>query len=265
MRLPPLRLHLDDLTRRLRRARRLDVATDFDGTLSPIVEHPWRARIDPRGRAALARLARTPHARVAVVSGRLLAELRRLVPVRGIALAGNSGLEPSRAVAAPHAGPPASLPPGLEAELARWASRFARARVERKGAVLAVHFGRLAPASRRSFLAGIERRLASPRTRVKLTRGARSWDVAPPGSPDKGTVVRRWHGASGPGTLLVYLGDDTNDLPAFAYARRAGGVAVAVGRALAGAQYQLADPRESAAFLEWLAQVWPACRAAKRS
>jgi trehalose 6-phosphate phosphatase len=262
MRLPPVRLHLDAIARRLRTARALDLATDFDGTLSPIVESPGRAAIDPHARAALERLLSAPRARVAVVSGRPLADLRRLVPLRGIAMAGNSGIEPSRTLAGPRRVRTATLPAGLHETLVAWAGRFPRAWIERKGHVLAAHFGLLGARDRTRFVAGVRRRVTPLAPHVQVTRGGRSIELAPAGSADKGTVLRRWHGNRAAGTLLLYLGDDANDLPALAYARRCGGVAIAVGRPLAGAHYQLADPREAAAFLAWLAQVWTAFGAA---
>lgn len=253
-----LRVHLDAITERLHNTRSLDLASDFDGTLSPIVEYPSSAAIDPGALAALRRIARTRHARVAVVSGRPLVQVRKLVPLRGIALAGNSGIEISRAIPVPRTRRTAVLPAGLFEVLVAWAAQFPLAWVEQKGIVLAAHFGRLPHADRVRFLAGLKRRLAPHAARVQVTNGARSVDLAPRGSDDKGTVVRRWHEAGPKRALLIYLGDDANDLPALAYARRCGGIAIAVGRPLAGAHYLLADPHEAAAFLAWLAQVWSA-------
>jgi trehalose 6-phosphate phosphatase len=71
------------------------VATDFDGTLAPIVDDPQNAWPLPRNRRALATLARQPHTRAAVVSGRSLADLEaRLQPAEdGLLLVGSHGSE----------------------------------------------------------------------------------------------------------------------------------------------------------------------------
>ena len=62
--------------------------TDVDGTLSPIVAVPEAARVDPRARAALDGLK--PYLDlVAVVSGRSVADARRLVDIDGLIYIGN--------------------------------------------------------------------------------------------------------------------------------------------------------------------------------
>jgi trehalose-phosphatase len=68
------------------------VLTDFDGTLSPIVEFPESARLPAGARRALARLVARPATRVAVVSGRDLTDLKGRVNVPDVILAGCHGL-----------------------------------------------------------------------------------------------------------------------------------------------------------------------------
>jgi trehalose-phosphatase len=257
MPLPPVRLHLDDVARRLARVRALDLATDFDGTLSPIVERPAQARMDPRARRALERLARAPHVRVAVLSGRRLADLRRRVRIGGVHLVGSGGLETARVFGRAAAALP-PLPAAIEEAMSEWATLHPPAWIEPKGPALGVHFGLLTPSIRAPFIAGVRRRLAPFTRRIEVTRNARSWDLAPRGSANKGTRLREWHEAQHAGALLVYLGDDANDLPALAYARSRRGLSISVGQPLRGARYTIRSPHHAAAFLEWLAQTWGA-------
>ena len=56
--------------------------TDYDGTLTPIVDDPADAVLAAQTREDLARLARSPRARVAVISGRGLEDLRARVAAR---------------------------------------------------------------------------------------------------------------------------------------------------------------------------------------
>ena len=67
------------------------VASDFDGTLSPIVSTPGAARANPGSMTALATLVELG-VNVAVISGRSLEALRRVVPVEGVELLGDYGL-----------------------------------------------------------------------------------------------------------------------------------------------------------------------------
>lgn len=81
---------------RLSRARRLLVALDFDGTLSPLEDEPMDARMLPAARSAVEALAALPCTRVALVSGRSLSDLR-IIAEHGddspILLAGSHGAE----------------------------------------------------------------------------------------------------------------------------------------------------------------------------
>ena len=66
--------------------------TDFDGTLSPVVGDPSRARLVEGAADALAALARRL-AVVAVVTGRAATDARHMTGVRGLLIAGNHGTE----------------------------------------------------------------------------------------------------------------------------------------------------------------------------
>lgn len=81
-------------TRRISSADRLLVATDFDGTLAPIVADPAAARALPDSVAALHALADLPNTTVAIVSGRSIADLHTLLGDPGaLYLIGSHGAE----------------------------------------------------------------------------------------------------------------------------------------------------------------------------
>lgn len=66
---------------------------DYDGTLTPIVEHPWQAQLAPQTRELLADLAAQPHVHVGIFSGRRLDELEQLIVLPPLAYCGLSGIE----------------------------------------------------------------------------------------------------------------------------------------------------------------------------
>lgn len=85
---------LDHIVKHVAATPVLLVATDFDGTLAPLVEHHDRATASPTAMAALARLGMLPRTHVAVVSGRGLADLRvQLGWPRQWELSGSHGAE----------------------------------------------------------------------------------------------------------------------------------------------------------------------------
>src|SRR5262249_9743352 len=85
------------VTGRLASARRtrgpLALLFDYDGTLTPIVERPSLALLEPCTRALLGRLAQTAGVSVGIISGRNLTDLRHLVGLPGLYYAGTGGLE----------------------------------------------------------------------------------------------------------------------------------------------------------------------------
>ena len=67
---------LDERIRRVAAAPRLLVALDFDGTVSPLVAEPMRARATPEAARIIERLSEQRGVTVALVSGRSLRDLR---------------------------------------------------------------------------------------------------------------------------------------------------------------------------------------------
>jgi alpha,alpha-trehalase len=250
-------LALGEVAARLDRARTLAVASDFDGTLTPIVPRPEGARLDARARRVLARLAARPRTRVAILSGRGLEDLRRRLGAPGIHLAGASGLESLDVAGRRTRHVPAGrgLPAALRASLEAWCRRFPGAWVEDKGATLAVHLRSVAPAQRAPLAAGVRRRAARLPRPARLVRGLEVFEILPDVAWDKSAALARWlRGLRDP--LVLYFGDDTVDEPVHAAVRARGGLAVAVGERASQAEFSLADPRQVVWFLEWLEREW---------
>ena len=72
-----------DLEQRLARTERLWLFLDYDGTLADFAPTPDHVLPDPELVDLLATLARHPRIRIAVVSGRRLSHVQKLVPVPG--------------------------------------------------------------------------------------------------------------------------------------------------------------------------------------
>ena len=66
---------------------------DYDGTLTPIVRTPKDARLTPQVRTLLKKFVRTSGVTLAIVSGRMLHDVKKKVGVQGVIYAGNHGLE----------------------------------------------------------------------------------------------------------------------------------------------------------------------------
>jgi len=253
--LEPLWLHLHGMAERMGEASSLAVATDYDGTVTPIVSHPGEAELPARARRALETLAGVKGARVMVLSGRALDDLRKQIGVQGVALCGNAGLESEneQGEREMHVPPGKEVPVSLRTELEAWCQRFPGAWLEDKGHSVALHYRNVPQRFQGAFGAGVRRRARPHRGAATLVHGKKVFEVMPAISWNKADALERWWDNRG---MLFFFGDDTNDEPVHARVSEKGGTAVAVGRVVSKAGYALRGPNEVVWFLEWLSREW---------
>jgi trehalose 6-phosphate phosphatase len=216
------------------------VIVDFDGTLAPIVADPPDAQPLPEAAATLGRLARCV-GRVAVVSGRPLDFLRHWLPVDGLALFGQYGIERLE-------GDEVKTVPGIDgwADAVRRAAGEAETRlpglfVERKGTIaLALHWRQRPDLEEAATALG--RRLAAEHD-LRLEPGRRTLELRPPVDVDKGTATEEL--AAGFSAAL-FIGDDRGDLAAFDALTRL----VDDGRLAHAVRVAVRSPETPAALLE---------------
>lgn len=232
---------------------RLALFLDLDGTLAPLAATPGAVGPDPRRTGLLRALAARLDGRVAILSGRPLADIDRIVEDAIAAGAGVHGLERRDADRRTVESPPHQALPVARGELERFAAGRPGVLVEDKGAALALHY-RQAPD------AGPDaRRLAAvvaEREGLALQPGDCVIELRTPGA-DKGSALAAFM-AEAPfrGCLPVMVGDDLTDEHAFAAALALGGHGVLVGPARASrATARLADVEAVLAWLETLAEA----------
>jgi trehalose 6-phosphate phosphatase len=200
---------------------------DLDGTLAPIAARPDDVRADPRRTRLLQRLAEALDGRLAVVSGRTLADIDRILEGQIACVAAVHGLVRRKADGQVITAPPH---PGLEAAteaLRAFAERDTGMIVEEKGASVALHF-RLAP--RRADEARDLARRVAEETGLVLQAGDMVEELRTPG-PDKGDAIRAFLQAPPfRGARPVFAGDDITDEQGFAEVADLGGFGVLVGR-----------------------------------
>ncbi|HEY9234640.1 MULTISPECIES: trehalose-phosphatase [Phenylobacterium] len=199
---------------------------DLDGTLAPIVERPQDVGPDPRRSGLLERLAERLHGRLAVVSGRSLDDIDRILEGKVMCVAAIHGLirRDARGVvgeAPPHPG----IAPARSA-LNDFASSDPRLIIEDKALSLTIHY-RLAPDRAREAISLAER-LATV-TGLTLQPGDMVMELRTPGA-SKGDSIRAFMTeAPFKGARPVFLGDDLTDEHGFFAVRQLGGHGVLVG------------------------------------
>lgn len=244
---------------RIRRSRHLLLLLDYDGTLAPIAPEPEEARLPPATKSVLRRLSHSPKVSVALISGRALSDLRRLVGLRNLTYVGNHGLEIQRygirkvVRVIPNAYRAAmSL---IRPRLSTMVAGVPGSHLEDKGLSLSLHY-RLVHRDQVRRLRAAFRREVLPFVRsgtLTVLTGKKVIEVRPSLNWTKGHAVRwllrRMRRRS---VLSIYIGDDRTDEDAFAVLIR--GITIRVGaHRPSKAQYYVRGTREVFSFLEMMA------------
>ncbi|MFW0783276.1 trehalose-phosphatase [Gordonia sp. CPCC 206044] len=231
------------------RTRRLLVASDYDGCISPLVSRPEDAVPDRASITALEALGALPDTMAAVVSGReraVLAELSGLTPP--VVLVGSHGSEFESGFVTELTDERRALLDRLVGELRSIAADHPGAMVETKPASTTLHVRNATPDDAEAALR-LARSGPAGLPGVEVTEGKSIIELAVI-ETSKGhalDVLRERFGAD----TVVYLGDDVTDEKAFAHLRD-GDVGVKVGDGSTIAQYRIDDTDDVATLLESL-------------
>jgi trehalose 6-phosphate phosphatase len=243
-----------DAVRRISQTEHLLVALDFDGTVSPLVDHAGDARPLPRSATAFAGLAALPRTTTALISGRALASLRAVAsPPVDTLLIGSHGAE-------------AWLGPGSTELTLDEGQRELLAEVrgilegiveqapgtllEEKPAGVVLHT-RLAEDDVAEDAVAAVRAVLQDRKGVFLKNGKRVLETSVVNA-SKGegvTFLRQITGA----TAVLFAGDDTTDEDALARLEP-GDVGIKVGLDFTQAEFRVEAPVHIAELLETLLQ-----------
>lgn len=223
---------------------------DLDGVLAPLALTPDAVIPDARRTAVLRRLTERLQGRVAIISGRTIAEIDRIAERAAASASGVHGLERRRADGSvDHAEPD----PAVRAAVAAFHG-FARTRpgliVEDKTVSAGLHYRQAQGEA--GAVAALAERLAGE-TGLTLQPGNLVVELKTPGT-DKGTALTAFM-AEDPfkGSAPVMLGDDLTDEHGFEAAAALGGFGVLVGPPReTAARYGLPDVE---AVLAWLDSV----------
>ncbi|MFG0329275.1 MAG: trehalose-phosphatase [Phycisphaerales bacterium] len=228
------------------------VASDYDGTIAPIVNDPTQARPRREAVVALNNLATMSQTHVAVISSRALNDLCDLLgPVDDVHLVGSHGSEFDSDFAG-SLGPEAQrLRNRLVDELSTIAARGAGFTIETKPASVAFHYRN---ANDDEVDAALGALLDGPASLegVFTKRGKKVVELSVL-SQNKGTAletIRHRAGAS----AVIFFGDDETDEDAFA-TLRGPDVAIKVGQGDSRARFRVENPDDIARLLARLSEL----------
>lgn len=224
---------------------------DFDGTLVELAATPDAIHVNQAVPRLLEALTRTLDGRLAIVSGRPVAQIGDYLGT-DMAMSGSHGLEVAWADGRADAPAAPDWLPDAVARAERLAAGHPGVMVERKPLGLALHF-RQAPAAEQACRALAEELSGNDRI---VQAGKMVFELRPSGA-DKGAALRRFMADPAfSGGRPIFVGDDVTDEAGFAAARALGGAGILVGgpRATA-ASHRLDDVTATLAWLDQAARV----------
>jgi trehalose-phosphatase len=254
--LPSALERLPEINRRLGE-RKLALFLDYDGTLTPIVERPELATIPPDTKRVVAELAE--RLKVAVISGRELADVRRLVGLENLTYAGSHGFEIDGPggwhleLEAVHD----RLPQLEEAEnrLREICASLPGSLVERKRFSVAAHYRLVSRDDAPKVKQAVDEIVAG-QPGLKLTAGKKVFELQPAVDWNKGRALLWLLDAlemDASSVMPIFLGDDITDESAFeAVAAHGTGIIVRDDPRETAATYALDSPAEVREFLSKL-------------
>lgn len=228
---------------------------DFDGTLSPIVEHHNDAAISEEMRKLVQELAHKYP--VAVVSGRGLADVRKRVDLPDIYYAGSHGFEISgpNGFSRDHEGAVKVIPvfEKLEPVLRERLKHIKGVDFERKKFTLAVHYRQVKEEMEQEVHQTVMEALKEY-PEVTKAEGKKVIEIRPAIDWHKGKAVeflkKELSKESSP--FSVYIGDDVTDEDAFRFVSNGLGILVGEHGKQTYADYSLADQEEVKTFFRKL-------------
>lgn len=197
----------------LQRPGRVLIASDFDGTLCPLIDRPSEAQLLPSVLKTVQQALACHRVTFAVITGRALTDIERRFPASAI-FSGNHGLEITGGglhfehEAARRLRPMiAQACEALEAVSAPWPAAW----VEDKGLTATLHFREVKTAYRETLLFAARRTLGAFGANMAMRAGRDALEIRPRVAWDKGAALDYIYRHAGPFDSCVSLGDDRTD------------------------------------------------------
>lgn len=196
---------------------------DFDGTLCRLRRKPSAAKLSVSNFKILKKLAGCKNITLAVVSGRELREIKKLVGIKKIIYAGNHGMEIYGAAARSgrFVKKENNKIKEIRKELRKNLKGIKGVFVEDKGFTVSAHF-RMAAGSEEKEIIRIIKKVTLPYEKagyIRVIKGKKVLEIRPSSAMDKGGcaeyLLKKEEKTRKTGVIPFYLGDDQTDEDAF--------------------------------------------------
>ena len=230
---------------------------DIDGTLIDIAQRPTDVVVPPSLILLLKRLQARFGGALAIITGRQINEVDRLFNPLRLTAAGVHGCEIRSRPDADIEQQALTVSPDNIAAISVIAARYPGVMIEPKGTGVAVHY-RNVPQSAAALMRDLHKYFAGQNAQLVVAHGRMVFEILPTGFSKATALESLSRRAPFAGRRPVMIGDDVGDVPAFDYARRAGGLALRVaGEHFSFDNAELVSPTAVRNFLDGLLATAP--------
>ncbi len=211
---------------------------DFDGTLTPIVSHPDKAKVPSTTIKQLQTIQKKYEANILILSGRPLSYLKSKFPRTGFYLAGNHGFE-CQGPKTNYVHPQAKAAITQLKKIKKWVSPFLKefkgCWLEDKKYTFSIHYRALPKKEHERFCRKLKAHLKSFPTgvkKIKLRPGKCVLEIRPQIDWDKGKMylwLQKKLKLKPKQDFFFYAGDDVTDEDVFKVLKKLKGISLYVG------------------------------------
>jgi trehalose 6-phosphate synthase/phosphatase len=227
---------------------------DYDGTLTPIVGTPEKAVLSKEMRSLIIKL--NSILPVAIISGRSIHEIVRMVDIQDMIYAGNHGAEiweGNKLILGKQLSDTKKVLKKVIRQLRNELSVEDGVVVEDKGITASIHYRLVNPRKTGRVFENFWSIVSRYEDIFRITSGKKVLEIRPHGIWNKGDAVKWIWKKFGKGTVPIYVGDDTTDEDAFT-AIKGKGLGICIGKNIE-ADYYLKSQREIRRLLKLLGNL----------
>lgn len=224
---------------------------DYDGTLTPIAGTPEKAVLSKEMRSLIIKLNSTLP--VAIISGRSIHDIMRMVDIKEMIYAGNHGAEiwdGNRLILGKRLSDTEKILNKIIRQLRAELSVLDGVFIEDKGITASIHYRQVNPRKTGRVFETFWSIVSRYEDLFRITSGKKVLEIRPHGIWNKGDAVKWIWKKFAKDAIPIYVGDDTTDEDAFK-AIKGKGIGICIGKNIE-ADYYLKSQREIRRLLKLL-------------
>ncbi len=256
--------NIQTIHERIHARRNIILLSDYDGTLTPICEHPDLAILSEKVRKLLEKFAAHNIFLLGIVTGRSIQQIKKFVNIQKIIYAANYGTEvegPGIRFINSEAQKSRYILWHIYLRLFKSLRHIEGIHIEDKGLSISLHYRLVKKTTDLQYITKILNSITKPfleKKMISLDTGKMVHEIRPPAKWNKASIVtwlliNYFPSEFQKDALLIYLGDDKADIEVFT-TLKGKGLTVFVGdpAVTSTADYFIHSPEEVEIFLEYL-------------